>query len=127
MDYYSKLVDNLPASELSHYFVSHNVITLTDHDSIVRSSSPQDAAKVLLSRVLFQIRSGNLLVLNDMLLIIEHYGTVAIKALSLEMRNKLSNVKGSYMVENYGQGKYRIIKCIRRHTEYVPVTYCAML
>ena len=107
LDYYSKLVDILPASELSHYFVSHKVITLADHENIVRSSSPQDAAKLLLNRVLIQIKSGNILALNNMLVIIEHHGTVAVKSLSLEIKKKLSEIKStSHRMENYGQGIY---------------------
>ena len=92
-EYYSKLVDTLPASDLSHYFVSDKIISLTDHERIIRSSVPQDAAKLLLERISLQLKGGNCTVFNKMLLIMDHYGVLMAKNVSLQIRNKLSAVK----------------------------------
>jgi len=92
-DYYSKLVDTLPASDLSHYFVSDRVISLADHEEIVRSSTPQKAARLLLDRVSQQLQNGNSSVFNKMLLIMEHHGIATAKIMAKEVRDKLLEMK----------------------------------
>ena len=97
-DHYDKLVNTLPASDLSHYFVSDKVISLKDHERIIRSIVPEDAAKLLLDKVSLQIQNGNTGVLNKMLLIMEYHGISTAKTISLEIREKLSAI-------NFEQGK----------------------
>ena len=92
-EYYSKLIDILPATNLSHYFVSDKIITLEDYDKIIRSTTPRDAAKVLLDKVSLQLQSGNSTIFNKMLLIMDHHGVVTAKELSQEIRSKLFAVK----------------------------------
>ena len=92
-DYYSKLVDIVPATDLSHYFVSDKIITLEDYDKIIRLPSPQEAAKILLGKVSLQLQSGNSAIFNKMLLIMDHYGVATAKELSQEIRSKLFAVK----------------------------------
>ena len=92
-DYYSKLVDVLPASDLSHYFVSDKIITLQDYDNIIRSARPQQAAEILLDKVSLQLQSNNSTVLNMMLLIMDHHGVATAKELSQEIRSKLFAIK----------------------------------
>ena len=106
-DYYNKLVDILPASDLSHYFVSDKVISLTDHERIIRTSVPQDSAQVLLDRVSLQLKNGNIAVFTKMLIIMEHYGTAAAKALSMEIKSKLPSIKyQSITVSSSDEGTY---------------------
>jgi len=88
-EYYSKLVDTLPASDLSHYFVSDKIISITDHEKIIRTSIPQEAAKLLLDRISLHLQIGNSTVFKKMLLIMDHYGVLMAKKISLEIRNKL--------------------------------------
>ena len=90
-EYYSKLIDTLPTSDLSHYFVSHRVISLTDHDEITKPTTPSYmAVKLLLSRVSSPLREeDDIEPLNKMLAIMEHHGNNATKALSLEMRTRM--------------------------------------
>ena len=94
-EYYSKLIHILPATNLSHYFVSDKIITLEDYDKIVRSLTSQEAAKVLLDKVSLQLQSGNSTILNKMLLIMDHHGVATVKELSQEIRSKLFAVKHS--------------------------------
>ena len=94
-EYYSKLINILPANNLSHYFVSDKIITLEDYDKIIRSSTPQEAAKVLLDKVSLQLQSGNSTIFNKMLLIMDHHGVASAKELSQEIRSKLFAVKHS--------------------------------
>ena len=109
-NYYSKLVDTLSASDLSHYFVSDKIISLTDHEEIIRSLLPWGAAKLLLDRVSFQLQKGNSRVLNNMLLIMNHHGVAAVKALSTEIRSKLSAVKSEVSVAgSYEQGNNKTV------------------
>ena len=89
-DYYDKLVHTLPASDLSHYFVSDKIISVTDHERIIRSTVPQDATELLLQKVLLQLQKGNVSVFSKMLLIMDHYGTSTAKTISVEIRNRLS-------------------------------------
>ena len=94
-DYYSKLVNTLPASDLFHYFVSDKIISLTDHEDIIRSSKPRQAAKFLLDRVSVQIQNGNTSVFSKMLLIMDYHGVNTAKAISREIRNKLKCAQGN--------------------------------
>ena len=71
-------------------FVSDKIITLTDHENIIRSSPPQEAAKLLLDRVSLQLQNGNSTAFEKMLMTIEQHNVSAAKAVSLEIRNKLS-------------------------------------
>ena len=115
-DYYSKLVDTLPASDLSHYFVSDKIISLEDHERIIKSTVTQDAAKLLLDRVSFQLQNGNNMVLSKMLLIMDYRGIDTAKTISLEIRNKLSSLKcEDSTVNSSRQG----IKTLTRHTHSV--------
>ena len=99
-EYYSKLIDILPAIDLSQYFVSDKIITLEDYDKIIRSSTPQEAAKVLLDKVSLQLQSGNSTIFNKILLIMDHHGVATAKELSQEIRSKLLAVKHSDDVTN---------------------------
>ena len=92
-DYYDKLVNTLPASDLSHYFVSDKIISLEDHERIIRSLLPWGAAKLLLDRVSLQIQNGNSSVFSKMLLIMDYHGVSTAKTMSLEIRKKLSAIK----------------------------------
>ena len=89
-EYHNKLVNTLPASDLSHYFVSDKVISLEDHERIIKSTIQQDAAKLLLERVLLQLQNGNVSVLIKMLLIMDHYGVSTAKTMSVEIQSRLS-------------------------------------
>ena len=104
-DYYNKLVKTLPASDLSHYFVSDKIISITDHERIIRSTVPQDAAELLLNRLSLQLKNGNDILLNKMLLIMDYHGTDAAKTISLEIRSKLSLLEcKDSTVSSSGQG-----------------------
>ena len=92
-DYYGKLVDILPASDLSHYFVSDKIISLEDYEKIMRSSLPQKAAKLLLNRVSLQLQNGNSTIFNKMLLIMDHHGVTTAKELAQDIRSALSAAK----------------------------------
>ena len=106
-DYYDKLVDTLPASDLSHYFVSDKIITLEDHERIIKSAVTQDAAKLLLDRVSLQLQNGNYVVLSKMLFIMDHHGTDTAKTISSEIRSKLPSLKcEKSAVNSSGQGTY---------------------
>ena len=94
-DYYSKLVYTLPASDLSHYFVSDKIISLGDHEDIIRSSTPRQAAKLLLDRVSVEIKNGNTIVFSKMLVIMDYHGVNAAKAISREIREKLKCEQGN--------------------------------
>ena len=126
-DYYSKLVDILPASDLSHYFVSDKIISLEDYEKIIRSSLPQDAAKLLLDRVSLQLQNGNSAIFNKMLLIMDHRGVTTAKELSQEIRSILSAAKSEDDVaSSSGQSNY-ICTYIINHFRccYVICTYVA--
>ena len=99
-DYYSKLVDIVPSTDLSNYFVSEKIITLEDYDKIIRSPTPQEAAKIVLDKVLLQLQSGNSIIFNKMLLIMDHHGVATAKKLSQEIRSKLFAVKHADDVES---------------------------
>ncbi|XP_065907268.1 uncharacterized protein [Dysidea avara] len=90
-EYYSKLVDTLPASDLSHYFVSHRAISLADHEEITKpTTASYIAVEILLSRVSSPLqKEDDIEPLNKMLAIMEHHGNSATKALSLEMRTRM--------------------------------------
>jgi len=111
-DYYSELVDILPATDLSHYFVSDKIILLSDYYKILEFTMPQQAAKLLLDRVSLQLKNGNDVVFNKMLLIMDHYGDTTVKELSQEIKTKLSTVKcKDSIASDNGQGNYISYVC----------------
>ena len=100
-------MDTLPASDLSHYFVSDKIITPEDHERIIKSAVTQDAAKLLLDGVSLQLQNGNKAVLSKMLLIMDYHGINTAKTISLEIRSKLSSLKcEESAVNSSGQGMY---------------------
>ena len=92
--YYSKLVDILPASNLSHFLVSDNTLSPLDNEEIIRSLKPQKAAELLLRKVSLQLQKGKHKVFNNLLVIMNHRGTAATREVSLEMRDTLQKIKG---------------------------------
>jgi len=89
-NYYSKLVDTIPANNLSHYFVSENVISLTDHEEIIKPTTPSHAAaQLLLNKVLFMLKEQRSVdYFNKMLSIMENHGDCATRILSQEINSK---------------------------------------
>ena len=69
------------------------MITLEDYSNIIRSSTPQEAAKILLDKVSMQLQSGNSTIFNKMLLIVDHLSVITARELSQEIRSKLFAVK----------------------------------
>ena len=110
-EYYSKLVNTLPASDLSHYFVSDKIISLEDHERVIRSIVPQDAAKLLLDKVSLQIQNGSTSVFSKMLLIMDYHGVNTAKTISLEIRKKLLAIKCEK-----GNSEYALHICTYVHT-----------
>ena len=92
-EYCSKLVDILPATDLSHYFVSDKIISLEDYEMVMRSSLPKEAAKLLLDRVSVQLQNGNSAIFNKILLIMDHHGVTTAKELAQDIRSALSAAK----------------------------------
>ena len=99
--YYNKLVDIIPAINLSHFLVSDNTISPLDHEEIIRSLKPREAAELLLRKVSMQLQKGNSGVFNNLLVIMNHRGTAATRAISLEMRDKLLKIKGMDSLVSY--------------------------
>jgi len=93
-DYYGKLVDTIPACNLSHYFVSENVISLTDHEEITKPTTPSHkAAQMLLNKVLHLLKEqSNVDCFNKMLSIMEIHGDGATQSLSCEIKSKLLKI-----------------------------------
>ena len=84
--------------------MSDRVISLADHEVIVRSSTPQKAAKQLLDRVQHQLQIGNNAAFNKMLLIMEHHGIATAKIVAGEVRDKLMERKCIFTGSNQGSG-----------------------
>ena len=106
-EYYSKLVDTLTASDLSHYFVSDRVISLADHEEITKPTTPShEAVCLLLSKILIPLQEeGDVGPLIKMLGVMENYGNRASKALSLEIRASMFGdekcCQGSVYIQYY--------------------------
>jgi len=85
-------MDIIPASGLSHYFVSEDVISLTDHEEITKpTTSSHTAAELLLKKVLSMLKKkeDGFNYFHKMLSIMEHYGDSATCALSKEMKSRV--------------------------------------
>ena len=95
--HYSKLVDTLTAKKLSHFFVSHNIISTNEEEEIAKpTTSSVRAATLLLSRVINPLRAGfenctdNFYIFLD---ITEQYGNEDIRHLSTTIRKKVNQMK----------------------------------
>ena len=93
--YYSKLVDCLPAKELSHYLVSQGVITLMDNEDINNPTiSVCRAAELLLSKVSSSLKEGNVIPFKKLLDVMQKHGNDAIVSLSSEIQRLLDKNDG---------------------------------
>ena len=101
--YYSKLVDTIPACGLSHYFVSENVISLTDHEEITKPTTPSHTAvQLLLNKVLCRVKEQSSVdCFNKMLSIMDHHGDGATRTLSQEMKSKLLRINSGQNIGMY--------------------------
>jgi len=96
-------VDTIPACDLSHYFVSENVISLTDHEEITKPTTPSHtAARLLLNKVLYVLKEQRSVhCFNKMLSILENHGDGATSTLSLEIKSKLLGITKSHQGTQY--------------------------
>ena len=87
-------MDTIPACDLSHYFVSENVISLTDHEEITNpTTSSHMAAQLLLKKVLYMLKKQRSVhCFNKMLSIMEHHGDGATRTLSQEIKSKVVQI-----------------------------------
>jgi len=95
--HYSKLVDTLTAKKLSHYFVSHNIISTKEEEEITKpTTSFIRAATLLLSRVINPLKAGFENCSNNFyafLYITEQHGNDEIRHLSTTIRKKVNEMK----------------------------------
>jgi len=118
-DYYSKLVDTIPASNLSHYFVSENMISLTNHEEITKPTTPSHTAvQLLLNNVLYALKDqGSTEYFYKMLGIMKCHGNSATQDLSSEIHSKVLKPN------NGQQGMYvhYLILTNKHHGKQIPV------
>ena len=90
-------MDTIPASDLSHYFVSENLVSLTDHEEITKPTTPSHrGAQLLLNKVLYMLKEQKSFdCFNKMLSIMEHHGDSATRTLSQDIKLRL-NIQGIY-------------------------------
>ena len=110
-EYYYKLANILPASDLSHYFVSENLVTVRDHEEITNPvTQPHMAVLLLLNRVAHSLQTkSDVEVFNRMLAIMEYHGNSAIKHLSIEIMARISEETGNTTFNSGKQGMYEYI------------------
>ena len=95
--HYSKLVNALTPKTLSHYFVSHEIISTKEEEEITKpTTSSVRAATLLLSRVInplkaeFENCTDNFYIFLN---ITEQYGNEDIRHLSINIRKKVNEIK----------------------------------
>ena len=93
IDYYDELLNTLSINNLSHYFVSHKIISLEDYEKIIRSSLPHETAKILLDSMLSHLLSGNGAMFSKMLSVMNQHGVGAVKEISQEIISELQTKK----------------------------------
>jgi len=98
-EYYSMLLDCLPVKELSHYLVSHGVVTLMENEDITSpAASPRRAAELLLSIVSLALQDDNIVPFKKVLHVMQTHGNVAVVSLSREIQRQLD--KGVVKINN---------------------------
>jgi len=84
-------VDCLPAKELSHYLVSHGVITPMDNEEITNPNiSSNKAVELLLSIVQKSLQKGNVVPFEKVVHVMQIHGNDAIVNLANEIQIHLS-------------------------------------
>ena len=102
-DYYSKFVESLPANELSHYLVSHRVISLADNEEITKPTTPsRRAAEILLSRVYSSLQNGDVVAFHNLLYVMQQYGNCAMISLCNEIKAQIDG--GNEAIKRSHQG-----------------------
>ena len=92
LDYYEKLSNILPISDLCPYFVSEKVISPSDIEHIIKSPTSVAAAKLALDRVTDKVKIGEVEPLEKMLLIMRQRGNDVTKIVSTELKHKLEMI-----------------------------------
>ena len=112
LDYYEKLSNILPISDLCPYFVSEKVISPSDIEQIIKSSTSVAAARLALDKVAVQVKVGKVKPLKAMLLIMEQRGNDVTKILSDDLTNKLKMVTNNEdSAVQLEEGKYENLVC----------------
>ena len=103
-DYYSKLVESLPANELSHYLVSHRVISLADNEEITKPTTPsRRAAEILLSRVYNSVQNDDVAAFHNLLHVMQQHGNSATIMLCNEIKAQMSEDSGKAKSDHQGR------------------------
>jgi len=92
LDFYDKLLNVLPVTDLCPFFVSDKIISLTDNQRILRCTTSQMSAELLLEIISCKMQKGDSTVFAKMLVIMERHGIDAAKKLSQEIIAKLEDV-----------------------------------
>jgi len=112
LDFYEKLSNILPISDLCPYFVSEKVISPSDIEQIIKSSTSVAAARLALDKVAVQVKVGKVKPLKAMLLIMEQRGNDVTKILSDDLTNKLKMVTNNEdSAVQLEEGKYENLVC----------------
>ena len=90
IQYYSQIVNSMSAKALSPHFVAKHIISPGDQEEIFSIASSKKAAMLLLCRVSSALEFGIVDNFYKLLDIIEQYGNIDSRKVSLDIRKKLS-------------------------------------
>ena len=89
---------------MSHYLVSHRVISLADNEEITKpTTSSKRAAEILLSRVYSSLQNGDIVAFHKLLHVMQQHGTSAMMSLCNEIKAQIDGTDD--MVRGVLQGR----------------------
>ena len=88
-DYYSKLVSVLPIKTLTSHLVTKRIISFEEEKEIRQASPESESTRLVLEKIVNSLQAGVACNFDELLFIMEHYGTIACEELASEIRLKL--------------------------------------
>lgn len=93
IEFFSQIVDVIPAVALSGHFVQENIISPQDQLEIFKVTLPINAAGLLLNKISIPLKGGNNKIFYKFLDITEQHGNIDSKTLIDDIRKTLLELK----------------------------------
>ena len=99
IEYYSQIISSLSVETISPYFVSQNIITQAEQLEILSFSSKIKSASLLLCNIASALNAGITENFYKFLDITEQHGHIGSKAVTTDIRKRLSELRSKCIVK----------------------------
>jgi len=95
---YDTLIDTLKQTDLYRYFVSEDIITISDHEEISSESIPTKKIEIFLMKISFPLEAGHTESFYRMLTVMTTRGNLAVKELAESIKESVKSHYGNIII-----------------------------